>query len=303
LVLINTRENYKIRSIEKQIRTDFTKGEIPSAHEICGVQLASLIAKVKDTEVKEKDIEKFVPSILADFESLSKEEIIKKFISVEFNRFIEYYGKAGDISVDGGRDSSRERERDGDRRNDRDRSDRPERGERGERRERSDRNEEGKTRFFVSIGKRDGLNPGGLLRMICDETGLTSANIGKIDVMPSFSFFEADDAHATKILSAVNGANYEGNTVSIEITKKKAESRGGDRRGGFSGGGGRSSGGDRGGFSGGRSGGYSGGGDRGGDRGFSGGRSSGGDRGGFSGGRSGGGDRSSRPRRDSYGSK
>ncbi len=306
LVLINTRENYKIRSIEKQIRTDFTKGEIPSAHEICGLQLASLISKVKDTEVKEKDIEKFVPSILADFESLTKEEVIKKFISVEFNRFIEYYGKAGDLSVEGGRDNGRERERDGERRNDRDRSDRP---ERGERRERPDRNEEGKTRFFVSIGKRDGLNPGGLLRMICDEAGLTSSNIGKIDVMPSFSFFEADDVHATKILSAVNGANYEGNTVSIEITKKKAESRGGDRRGGFSGGGGRSGGGDRGGFSGSRSGGYAGGGDRdrggdrGGDRKFSGSRSGGGDRGGFSGGRSGGGERSSRPRRDSYGSK
>ena len=39
LVLINTREGYKIRSIEKQIRTDFTQGTIPSAQEICGLQL------------------------------------------------------------------------------------------------------------------------------------------------------------------------------------------------------------------------------------------------------------------------
>jgi len=296
LVLINTRENYKIRSIEKQIRTDFTKGVIPSAQEICGLQLASLIAKVKDTEVKEKDIEKFVPAILADFESLSKEEVIKKFISVEFNRFIEYYGKAGDLSVEGGRDNGRDRERNS--RDSRDSRDRDSRGDRGERRERTERNDEGKTRFFVSIGKRDGLNPGGLLRMICDEAGLTSSHIGKIDVLPTFSFFEADDVHASKILSAVNGANYEGTQVNVEVTKKRAEPRrssgggfGGERRGGF--------GNERKSFGGererkpfgdrDRN-------DRGGDRrSFGGGRS--GDRGGFSGSRSGGG---SRTRRDNY---
>lgn len=269
LVLINTRENFKIRAIEKQIRTDFAVGKIPGSEEICGVQLTSLIGKIKETEVMEKDIAKFIPQIMADFEDLSKEEVIKKFISVEFNRFIEYYERAGDLNA-----SSEKR---GERSERSDRGERSERSDRfgadrGERRERPVRNDEGKTRFFVSIGKRDGLNPGGLLRVICDETGLTSSNIGKIDVLPSFSFFEADDEHAQNILNKVNGANYEGNNISIEITKKKAEARTG-------GGGGFSRGGDRG-FSGPRSGGFGGdrggfsrGGDRdrGGDRGRSGG--------------------------------
>ena len=104
----------------------------------------------------------------------------------------------------------------------------------------------------MSLGKRDGLNPGGLLRVICDETGLTSSNIGKIDILPSFSFFEADDSFAQNILNKLNGADYEGNKISIEITKKKAEPR---RGGGNFGGGGRdrfggkkSFGNDRGGF-------------------------------------------------------
>lgn len=267
LVLINTRENFKIRAIEKQIRTQFTVGTIPSSEEICGVQLTSLISKIKETEVKEKDIEKFLPQIYSDFEDLTKEEVIKKFISVEFNRFIEYYERAGDLNA-----SSDRRERG--ERSDRSRGDRDDRGssrfDRGERRDRPERNDEGKTRFFVSIGKRDGLNPGGLLRVICDEAGLTSSNIGKIDVLPSFSFFEADNEHATNIINKVNGANYEGNTISIEITKKKAESRGGSRDFG-----GRD--GSRGGFSGGSRD------SRGGDRGFNR-RSGGGDRGGRSGG-------------------
>lgn len=209
LVLVNTREGYKIKAIEKQIRTAFTVGMIPSAEEICSIQLSSLIQKIKETEVKESDIEKFLPAIMADFDGLSKEEVIKKFISAEFNRFIEYYERAGDLNAANERKGREGRD-----------------GDSGfDRKPRGNRNEEGKTRFFVSLGKRDGLNPGGLLRLVCDETGLKSANIGRIDVMPSFSFFEADDNFAQNILAKVNGSDYEGHRVSIEITKKKAEPR------------------------------------------------------------------------------
>ncbi len=198
---------------------------------------------------------------MSDFEELTKEEVIKKFISAEFNRFIEYYERAGDLNVDS------------DRRERGERSDRPERGERSERPERGERrerNDVGKTRFFVSLGKRDGLNPGGLLRIICDQTGLTSSNIGKIDILPSFSFFEADDAHAQNILNQVNGSEYEGNKISVEITKKKADSR--PRTG------------EGGGFSGSRDRGFGGGGGGRSDRSYGGGRSGGGDKGGFRGG-------------------
>ncbi|MES2588781.1 MAG: DEAD/DEAH box helicase [Bacteroidota bacterium] len=240
IVLINTRESYKIKAIEKQINTTFLVGKIPSSEEICTIQLTSLINKIKETDVKEDKIEKFMTSIMSDFEELTKEEVIKKFISAEFNRFIEYYERAGDLNAD----SDRNRERGGDDRNDRAPRERGERRDRGER-SAFGRDDANKTRFFVSIGKRDGLNPGGLLRVICDETGLNSANIGKIDILPSFSFFEADNEHAENILSKVHGADYEGNKVSIEITKKKAEPREGGNRGGSFGGnrGGNSSGG------------------------------------------------------------
>ncbi len=242
LVLINTKENGKIRAIEKQIRTKFTVGEIPSPEVICGIQLSSLINKVKAVEVKEEDIAKFLPQIMDDFSTLSKEEVIKKFISVEFNHFIEYYERAGDLNAKSDRGSDRE-ERFG---RDRDRGDRGR-----DRRDRGDRDDADKTRFFVSLGKRDGLNPGGLLRVICDATGLKSANVGKIDVLPSFSFFEADNKYADSILKEVNGVEYEGNSISIEITKKERKgggNSGGERRsGGFGNrsGGSRNSGGGR----------------------------------------------------------
>lgn len=248
LVLINTRESYKIKAIERQIRVEFTPALIPSAQEICGIQLNKLIGKVKETEVKEKDIAPFLEGMLADFADLSKEEVIKKFVSAEFNRFIEYYDRAGDLNVSAGKGDRNDR---GDKRDKNDRFDRKDRFERNDRSERSDRGDRSfkdnanRTRFFVSLGKRDGLNPGGLVRVICDSTGLGSASIGKIDVMPNFSFFEADNSDVDAILSKVNGADYEGNRVSVEITQKKANDErrgGGDFKG--NGGGGFKSGGD-----------------------------------------------------------
>ncbi len=245
-------------------------GTVPNAEEICEIQLLKLIHKVISTDVREKDIQKFMPTIMAEFEALSKEEVIKHFVSTEFNRFIEYYERAGDLNASASK---------GDDRND----DRPNRRER-----KTNETESGKTRFFVSIGRRDGLNPGGLLRLICDATGLNSGNVGRIDIMTSYSFFEADNEYSDNILKKVNGAEYEGNAVSIEITKDKP-SGGGNRGGGERSGGDRRGGNSFGGkFQGGRDGGAR--------RGESGGRSEGGYRGGSSSNRS-----DDRPRRESSG--
>jgi ATP-dependent RNA helicase DeaD len=219
LVLVTPRESYKIKQIEKKIRTSFTKGNIPNAKEICEIQLMKLVDKVITTPVKEEDMAEFLPAVMQEFDSFSKEEVIKKFVSAEFNRFIEYYNRAGDINAKEGRGRDRDRDR----------------GERGDRRERGGRrNDENKTRFFVNLGKRDGLNPGGLLRVVCDSTGLKSDKVGRIDILASFSFFEADNNLADDIIQKVNGADYEGNTVSVEVTKKKSDggSRGGNRDGG-----------------------------------------------------------------------
>lgn len=251
LVLINTREKGKIKSIERVIKQEFTYALVPSPEDICAVQLQSMIQKVKDIEVNEKEIGKFIPSILEDFADLSKEEVIKKFISAEFNRFLDYYNKAGDLNAS--MTSSGREESFGDNR-------------RGGRRERG--GDENKQRFFVSLGEKDGLNRGGLLRVICDATGLSSGSIGRIDIMPAFSFFDADKGDVDQILKKVDGAEYEGKSMAVQLSNEKKSSGGGGRS--KFGGGGR----DRG---------RSGGGDRG--------RSGGGDRG-----RSGGGDRSGRSR-------
>lgn len=225
LVLINKRENGKIRMIEKQMRMEFTKGTIPEPQDVVAIQLNKLMKKVIETEVNEKDIEAFLPHIYSTFEELSKEDVIKKFVSTEFNKFFDYYRKAGDLNSTGRDKGGRDQDF-------------------GERRQRGgrDRQEVGKTRFFVSLGKRDGLNPGGLLRTICDATGLNSDNIGRIDITSSFSFFEADDENVKTILDKANGAEFEGNQMNVEVTKSgggggrdRGRSGGGARRGSFGG--------------------------------------------------------------------
>lgn len=204
LVLINTKEAYKIKQIEKVIRTKFEQGFIPDPMQICEIQLMKLIDKVISTDIREDDIEQFLPLILNEFEGYTKEEVIKHFVSAEFNRFIEYYERAGDLNA---------------------RSDG--RGEKkGENRGRRNNRSEGRTRFFVNLGKRDSLNAGGLLRVICDSTGLRSDNIGRIDIMGTFSFFEADDEQVDLILDKVNGSQYEGHHVKVEVTKNKKSSKG-----------------------------------------------------------------------------
>lgn len=225
LVLITPKEGFKIKSIEKQMRTEFSQGQIPNAEEICEIQLMKLIQNTIDINVKEKDIEKFMPQILASFETMDKTEIIKKFVSAEFNRFIEYYDRAGDLNQRAKQDSGRER---------------------GERKDKVQRaRDEGKTRFFLSAGRRDGLNPGALLRVVCDSAGIKSDVIGRIDIMTSYAFFDVDEVHTERILKNVNGTEFEGTKLSVEVTNTQnggsKVSGGGGRRSG----GGRSRGGDR----------------------------------------------------------
>jgi ATP-dependent RNA helicase DeaD len=229
LSLLTQKELFKVKGIERQMRTDFTKGIIPNAQEICQVQLKKLVEKVTSTAIREKEIQPFLPDMFSHFQDLSKEEVIKLFVSAEFNRFIEYYERAGDLNA----------------------SERAEKGmgskadRFGERGTGDRRRDEDKTRFFVNLGKRDGLNVGGLLRVVCDTTGVKSGNVGRIDIKESFSFFDTDNEHVDKVLKNLNGAEFEGHTISVEVSAGgKGEgssagkrSGGGDRK--FGGGGDR----------------------------------------------------------------
>ncbi|MDX1350278.1 MAG: DEAD/DEAH box helicase, partial [Putridiphycobacter sp.] len=229
IALINTREGGRIRSIERIIKSSFEQQEIPAPDAICEKQLMHLVDKITEVEVNAKGIEKYLPTVMEKLGEFSKEEIITKFVSTEFNRFLNYYSKASNINA---KADSRERDdRDGNRRNSR--KDRDSNS--------SERNydAEDQQRFFVNLGRKDGFNHGALLRLVCDNTGLSKNNVGKIDILNNFSFFEVEKSSAGNIVSALKGVDFEGKEMSVEETnsasKKTAKSNYGGRKKEFGG--------------------------------------------------------------------
>ncbi len=239
IAIINSRETGKIRQIEKQIGKSFTKAEIPTGFDVVEKQLFGLIHKVNTVEVNDSQIEQYLPRIMNEFVDMSKEDIIKRFVSLEFNRFLDYYKTARDLNT-----AADDRGRDGDR---------PERGERGERRDRG--TSEGFTRLFINLGAVDDFSRGDLLGYICNNTGITGKSVGKIDMKGVFSFFEVETEFVEKVTEAFKPIDFHGRDVRIEVSgdapeggERRERSGGGERRGnggGYGGGERRSGGGGR----------------------------------------------------------
>jgi ATP-dependent RNA helicase DeaD len=201
IALVSNKEKGRIGAIERIIKKKFVHTKVPSGKEICQNQLMHLIDKVKSIEVKQNEIENFLPSIYEKLEGLSREELIQKFVSLEFNSFLSYYENARDLN-----DLSKDNGRNG----------------RG--------SNENMTRFFINIGRKDSLNPAKLIGLINDQNITNNIEIGAIDILDTFSFFEIDKKFQEQTLTAFaeNQPEFSGRGVNIEITKKE---RGGGRRG------------------------------------------------------------------------
>ncbi len=221
IVIVTKSEIRKISSIERIIQQKFQEKTIPSGIEICEIQLLHLANKIKETEV-DHEIDNYLPAINEVLEGLSKEELIKKMVSVEFNRFINYYKKNRDLSSQSA--GSDRRERDGAPR---------------------ENNNGGATRYFVNIGSRDDFDWMQLKDFLKETLDLGRDDVFKVDVKEGFSFFNTDAEHTDKVMEVLNGFDLNGRRINVEISKNDG---GGGRRdhngrssgGGF--GGGRSSG-------------------------------------------------------------
>ncbi len=251
--ILHSRETGRIRDIEYLLKSKFEKLEIPSGREVCEKQFFSFIEKLKAADISHGDYENYLPYLSEQFADMSKDEILQRVASLEFNRFLKYYEKAGDLNASG-RDS---------------------RGSNG-----------AFTRLFMSLGEKDGFYKAAFLEFLLDTSGHTKAQLGKIELMDSYSFVEVENAIADEFIGVFNGKKFKGRPIRIE--RSGDSGGGGGRERSYRGGGGdRRSGGGGGGYQGGgnnrRSGGGGGGGSyRGGDGGGSGG---GGYRGGGGGGR------------------
>jgi len=214
MVIVSKSEVRKIKSIERIIQKEFIKKEIPSGMEICEVQLKALASKIHDTEINH-EIDPYLNDINSLFEDVSKDELIKKFFSVEFTRFFNYYKKTKDLNS-------------------------PSEGSRSDDYAQDDNS----ARFFINIGSKDGYDWMKLKDFLRDTLQLNQDDVYKVDVKDSFAFFNTDNAHKDKVLEFFTDFKQDGRFINVEITEKKSRERnrgggGGRRSGGYSVGGGR----------------------------------------------------------------
>lgn len=189
IAIVTRREVGKIKQIEKVVGAKVEKKLAPTGEQVCQARLLNLVHRLRQVQVVEAEISEFLPSVYNELLDLSKEDIIKRFTSLEFNHLLDYYRGAPDLNqakVSDG-DHPSERFTTGD-------------------------------RLFINLGKMDGLDKGRLLSLVCDRSGIKGKGIGKIDVKGAYSFFEVEKSQTEVVRQHLHGFDYKGRIVRIEIT-------------------------------------------------------------------------------------
>jgi ATP-dependent RNA helicase DeaD len=208
--LVHSRELHKLKTIQKMLKREIEFKKVPMGREICEKQLFHLVSTMEKAEVNNSEMESFMDVIYKKLEWLSKEELIKRFVAVEFNRFLEYYKNAKDLNIPDDREkrNQRKQQRDGDQ------------GQSFSRRA-SDKNF---VRLYMNIGSKSHMNPPALIGLVNKGTPDLSVPVGKIEILKKFSFFEIDKKYLNQVLDGVNGLPYRGETVAVEAAESEGAS-------------------------------------------------------------------------------
>lgn len=208
VAIIHSRERGKLREIEKKIGKTFEYKKVPTPEHIIEKQLYNLADRLERVEVDETQIAKYLPGVRKKLEWLSEEDLLKRVLSLEFNRLLAYYRDMPDIDLNA---SGSERG---------DRKERGERGERKERRERGDKDrrtaEKGYTRLMINIGKGQGFFPGNLMELINKSVNGPKPQIGRIDLMPDYTLFDVRSEDAHRVVDALKNTEFFGNRLRAE---------------------------------------------------------------------------------------
>jgi ATP-dependent RNA helicase DeaD len=197
IAIVHQKETYKIRHIEKKINKKFEYHPVPEGRAICEKQLFNIIDRMERVDVDDSQIDPYLNVICKKLEWLDKEQLIKQFVALEFNRFLSYYKNAPDLNVPKVREGKKDKK--------------------------YRMNQVEMTRFFLNQGKKDDLAPLDLIGMINDATGIRNIEIGKIDIFNSFSFFEADKNYTEKILYSFKNHKINNKRVNVEIAAPKED--------------------------------------------------------------------------------
>ncbi len=196
IVIVTNKDKNRIKQIERKIGKSFIQKEVPSGKEIVGIKLLQYAQKIKAIKVNEEDLSDNFEEIAKDLKKLTKDELIKRFIYNELEHLLSYYQKTSDILADTGRERV---------------------------------TDENMQRFFINVGKMDDLNPARMIGLINDYLR-KKVDIGQIEILKSFSFFEIPKEHSDELLQGFENAEFNGRGVNVEkTTQPKTRSRNRDR--------------------------------------------------------------------------
>ncbi len=201
--LVHLREKHILQQIERMVKKPFKAIPIPTGSEICGKQLFNWVNKLENVETDHQEIEKFLPEIKEKLSELDREELLKRVVSLEFNRFLDDYRHGEDIISPV--------------------SERDEGFGRSGRRDSSRQYAGNYTRLFINLGKSDGFYPEQLIDLVNSNTKGRKVPIGKIDLLKSFSFFEVEAGYADDLIGALSNATFKDRRVAVEIAQEKTD--------------------------------------------------------------------------------
>ncbi len=201
IIITHSREGRKIREIEKIVGKKFEQKKVPQGEEICEKRLYNLMDKIENIIVDEKKIEPYLPQIMKKLEWLDREELLKRFVYVEFERFLDYYKGAKDLNVSKENVKDRVSKRD------------------------KDRKKKKYTRLFLNIGSANNLKVPNLLGLINEATDSNNISVGHVDIQRNFSFFEVETGTENIVIEALNEFRFGSTRLNVEISNSKSEKK------------------------------------------------------------------------------
>ena len=206
ICIVNLREKSRIRQVEKVIQKQFEKGTLPEPREICSKQLYHVIDDIERVEVDEEEIAPFMEEVQKRWAWLDKDDLIKRVLSREFGRFLQYYANAPEIEAPSGSEKS---------------------GGKGSRRKDDHTPEEGYTRLFLNVGKIDKMYAREIMGLINNNVKGDKVEIGRIDLMKSFAFVEVKNEDADRVIKSMkHGVTIKGRSVVVDRSEPTLKEQG-----------------------------------------------------------------------------
>jgi len=194
VTIITAKERGRVSQIEKALKKSFEQKPVPGGKEICENQLLKTVEKLKNSFVAENQISHYMDSVNEMLSDLSKEDIIKRIVSSELNRFLDYYKNAPDLNV-----KNTESERGSD--------------SKSRRRERKNNS---MSRVLFNVGKGKNITKRDIIDMLINMPGARNIDIGNIEIYKRASSVEVESKMAKQVVKELNRISFKGVNIEAE---------------------------------------------------------------------------------------